>query len=44
MRNEQYKISSAGWLCVKYGPYKWTAVCKLTEEQLKQLRDFLKME
>lgn len=40
----EFKVSSAGWLCIRTGNgdvYGWTPVCKLTEDQLAALWMFL---
>jgi hypothetical protein len=42
--NETYKVSGNGWLCIKFEAYKWIAVCRLTDDQLKILREKLGME
>lgn len=42
--NEQYKVSSTGWLCVKFEAYKWIPVCKLNEDQLVKLHNILGLE
>lgn len=42
MMKTEYKVSGAGWLCVRTGRgdvYGWTPVCKLTEKQLAELRE-----
>jgi hypothetical protein len=42
--NETYKVSGNGWLCIKFEAYKWIAVCRLTDDQLKILREKLGIE
>ena len=39
--NEQYKVSGAGWLCMKNQPYKWIPVFQLNPEQIEKIRSVL---